>query len=119
MGNRGVRKGLSLLMTMLLCVTSFNFSLIAQAGDAGAARIIGFNPLDESIATQSLPVGASIDDVVFPDSIKATVETIEEVADTSIEAITDRFSFYTVDKAERDALEAAGYNCQEAEFNAY
>ncbi|MBE5846853.1 MAG: hypothetical protein E7300_04175 [Lachnospiraceae bacterium] len=74
-----VNQGLSLLMSLLLCVTSFNFSLIAKAEEANAAKIIGFNQLDESIAVQSLPVGASLDDVVFPDSIKATVETVEQV----------------------------------------
>ena len=44
-----VNQGLALMMSLLLCATSFNFSLIANAKDSSAARIIGFNQLDESI----------------------------------------------------------------------
>lgn len=74
-----VKRGLSLLMSLLLCVTGFNLGLIAHANGQDAARIIGFNQLDEGIATQTLPIGASLEDVVLPESIQATVETVEQV----------------------------------------
>lgn len=79
MSKKKVKQGLSLVISLLLCVTSANFSMLASAAEPNAARIIGFNQLDESIASQNLPVGASIDDVIFPESIKATVETVEEI----------------------------------------
>ncbi len=45
-----------------------------------------------------------------------------EYVGRTVYKVTDKMSgntLYTISKAERDALEAAGYNCQEAEFNAY
>ncbi|QFJ55172.1 MBG domain-containing protein [Pseudobutyrivibrio xylanivorans] len=69
----------AVLMSLLMVVSSMNFTLIANATDADQTRIIGFNPLDEEVATQTLPVGASLEDVQFPDTLKATVEIVEEV----------------------------------------
>ena len=74
-----INQGLSLVMSLLLVVSSVNLSMIAKAANTDAGKITGFNQLEGGIASQTLPVGASIDDVVFPDSIKATVETVEQV----------------------------------------
>ena len=74
-----VNRGLSLVMSLLLCFCSINISLIVNAANTDEGKIIGFNQLDESIASQKLQVGASLEDVIFPESIKATVETVEEV----------------------------------------
>ena len=77
---RRVNRGLSSLMSLLLCISSLSFSMIVNAEETNTARIIGFGPLEENIASQTLPVGASIDDVILPGSLKAVVET-EEVAE--------------------------------------
>ncbi|MBQ7147356.1 MAG: hypothetical protein IJR96_01255 [Pseudobutyrivibrio sp.] len=69
----------AVLMSLLMVASSMNFTLLANATDADQTRIIGFNALDEEVATQTLPVGASLEDVQFPDSLKATVEIVEEV----------------------------------------
>ena len=76
---RGAKRGCSFAMSLLMVISSINFSLVANAANSSAGRIISFNQLDESISLQTLPIGASIDDVVFPDSINATVETVQEV----------------------------------------
>ena len=79
MDNRNAKRALSLVLSLLMVVSSINFSLVANAADANAARIVGFNALEEDLAVQELPVGASIDDVKFPSTLKATVEFVEEV----------------------------------------
>ena len=81
-----MNKGLAIFMSFLLCIQGLNFNMSANAEEQKAARIIEFNSLDESIAFQTLPIGTCIDDVVFPDSIKAKVETTErESAKESVE----------------------------------
>lgn len=79
MDNQNAKRGLSLVLSLLMVVSSINFSLVANAADANAARIVGFNALEEDLAVQELPVGASLDDVKFPSTLKATVESVEEV----------------------------------------
>ncbi len=79
MGNQNAKRALSFVMSMLMVISSINFSLVANAAESDAARIIGFDALEESVATQSLPIGADISQLTLPNSLKATVETVEEV----------------------------------------
>lgn len=79
MDKRLVKQSLSLVMSLLLCITSFNFSLIANAAESDGPRIVSFNELEEGVTNQTLPIGASIEDVKLPNTLKATVETVEEV----------------------------------------
>ena len=97
-----MNKGLSFFMSFLLCFQGLNFSMLANAEESKAARIIEFNSLDEKIAFQTLQIGAGIDDVVFPDSIKAIVETTEkESANNDFEKETSKESVEKVDQTDK------------------
>lgn len=93
-----VKQGLSLMMTLMLGVSCFTFSLTVNAKETASARIIGFNPLGENIETQNLCLGASIDDVVLPESIKALVEVTEDIAEDSTNEESEKSDTFTTEE---------------------
>lgn len=104
MGKRQIKQTISLMMAMLLCVTSFNFNLLASAAEDGD-RIISFIGLEESVATQTLPLGATLEDVKLPDSLKAILETVEEVE--VVKPIEKAKDIAEPEKSEGDEAEGA------------
>ena len=76
---QNAKRALSMGLSLLLVASSMNLSIISHAMDANAARIVDFDALGDDVAVQELPVGASLEDVNLPNTLKATVETVEEV----------------------------------------
>ena len=70
---------IAITMAALLSVTSVNFSLVASATDSNSGRIVGFKGLGDDVTNQTLPLGASLKDVVLPSSLTATVEELKQV----------------------------------------
>ena len=97
---KGSNGGLSLLMSLLLAFSGFNFSQVALASEQDSARLTEFNQLEESVASQNPDDGADISDEQLTDNSKATVETVEKVE------APDKEMEETVEEAEDEDSEA-------------
>ena len=78
-----IARGVALVMTFALVFTSVDVTVFATAeGDGGDTGIQGvitaFADMDESIAMQSLPVGAEESEIRFPETLTVTLETKSE-----------------------------------------
>ena len=74
-----IARGVALVMTFALVFTSVDVTVFATAeGDGGDTGIQGvitaFADMDESIAMQSLPVGAEESEILFPEILTVTLE---------------------------------------------
>ena len=70
-------RGLAVVLTIVLTFTSIDFTVFAFADSKGneyeSAIVVGIEELDESILLQKLDLGSTIEDIVLPESISATV----------------------------------------------
>ncbi len=76
-------RGVALLMTAVLVLTSVDATVFAAIGNAGASEqgkgvITAFSRLDESVAVQVLPVGAKESEITLPDTLAVTLKTGSE-----------------------------------------
>ena len=74
-----IARGVALVMTFALVFTSVDVTVFATAeddgGDTGIQGVItAFADMDESVAMQSLPVGAEESEILFPEILTVTVE---------------------------------------------
>ncbi len=74
-----IARGVALVMTFALVFTSVDVTVFATAeGDGGDTGIQGvitaFADMDESVAMQSLPVGAEESEILFPEILTVTLE---------------------------------------------
>ena len=73
-------KGVALVTTVALVLTSVDFTVLATAGSDGSGTktqgvITAFAKLDEAVEVQSLPVGAGEGEICFPETLAVTLET--------------------------------------------
>ena len=80
-------RGVAFVMTLVLVLTSMNavtFATTKRTGGGAQSKgvITAFSGLDESVAKQSLPVGAKESGITFPDALTVTLETESEEEQT-------------------------------------
>lgn len=76
---------IAIALSILLAGSAVDFPVVLQTQAEETAveyRIIDIEKLDEKIAVQSLPIGAVESDIYFPDTLKVTVESYLEEAET-------------------------------------
>ena len=73
-----IARGVAFAMTAVLVFTSVDFTVFAAAwndgGNTQTPVITAFANLDESVARQSLPVGAEESEILFPEILTVTLE---------------------------------------------
>ena len=78
---RGLQRAAAVALSAIMTVNMVNLTVFAmEAKEDETVTITGFATLDEKVELQQFSVGASEEDIVFPDSLVATVTYSETVS---------------------------------------